>query len=242
MTEQDLEQITAEVRQLDQLLRGLSDFRPYSGLINRPNDPEFQTFLDHVVASVRDGRMLSGKALAALEEALAEAQSPPLEVSDEPPDEPEPPPLIGPPVDIERITMANPTGMRELVLVADHSPQVLQEVEGMLAAEDYRVIGVRDGFEAIAIYGRLWAAIDLVILDFNLPGMSGELVFEELLAINPKMAAVVSYGISPPEKGKLNQMLARGLNGFLSKPYERGKLLRQIQSVLAHRAAGGARH
>ena len=137
--------------------------------------------------------------------------------------------------------MANPTGMREVVLVADHDTGTLGEIERILTDEDYRVLSVRDAFEAIAIYARLWAAIDLVVLDFSMPGMNGDLIFDELQAINPKVAAVVTGGFTDP--AKLNQMLSQGLKGYLPKPSEREKFLRQIQQVLAHRphSGGGAK-
>ena len=94
--------------------------------------------------------------------------------------------------------MANPTGMRELMLVADHDAASLHEIETMLTDEDYRVLSVRDAFEAISIYARLWAAIDLVVLDFSMPMMSGELIFDELQAINPNVAVVISSGFLAP--------------------------------------------
>ena len=137
--------------------------------------------------------------------------------------------------------MANPTGMREVVLVADHDPETLQATETMLTDEDYRVLSVRDAFEAVSIYARLWAAIDLVVLDFSMPGLSGDLIFDELQAINPNVAAVISGGYTHPDK--LSQMLGRGLSGFLPKPFTREKLIQQLQTVLAHRrrAPGASR-
>ena len=127
--------------------------------------------------------------------------------------------------------------MRELFLVADHDAAALHEIETMLTDEDYRVLSVRDAFEAISIYARLWAAIDLVVLDFSMPMMSGELIFDELQAINPNVAVVISSGFTHPEK--LSQMLGRGLSGFLPKPYNREKLIPQIKQVLAHRPRSG---
>jgi CheY-like chemotaxis protein len=241
LKEEELERLTATIQAIDELLRNLTNFRPYPRLLDRTDDPVLQDFLDHVVADARDARLLSAKALECLDEIQAdlEAARQPLVEDDFPSDEPEPLPLIRPPADLERITMANPAGMREVVLVIDHSPETLQQVETILTDEDYRVISVQDGFSAISTYGRLWAAIDLVMISFDMPDMSGEDIFEELLAINPQAVTVVSYGDAPPEKSKLNQMLTRGLSGFLPKPYEREKIIRQIQSVLTHRSARG---
>ena len=138
-----------------------------------------------------------------------------------------------PPPRLESIIMANPTGMKELILIADHEARVLRQTESILIDDDYRIITARDGFEAISLYNRLWTAIDLVILDFALPGLAGDLIYDELLSINPKVACVVSSGFHQP--AKLSAMLAKGLCGFLPKPYDGEKLLKQVQAVLANR-------
>ena len=138
--------------------------------------------------------------------------------------------------------MANPTGhARGRARGRPQHRRRLAEIERILTEEDYRVLTVRDAFEAISIYARLWAAIDLVVLDFSMPGMNGDLIFDEMQAINPKVAAVVTGGFTDPIK--LNQMLGQGLKGYLPKPSEREKFLRQIQQVLAHRphAGGGSK-
>ena len=145
---------------------------------------------------------------------------------------PEPPKPLPPPR-LDSIIMGNPTGMKELILIADHEARIVRQTENILTDDDYRVITARDGFEAISLYSRLWTAIDLVILDFALPGMAGDLIFDELRGINPNVACVVSSGFHQP--AKLSAMLAKGLCGFLPKPYDGEKLLRQVQAVLAHR-------
>ncbi len=240
---QDAEWLQVALKEIDGLLRGMADFRPFNDLVNR-DDARLQMLLEHVVTTVRDARMLSTKALTRLgdaqQAALAETRQAEEAAARPPAPVVVPPvPTFRPPTQMEQITMANPTGVRELVLVADHDAATLHEIETMLTDEDYRVLSVRDAFEAISIYARLWAAIDLVVLDFSMPMMSGELIFDELQAINPNVAVVISSGFTHPEK--LSQMLARGLSGFLPKPYNGEKLIPQIKQVLAHRPrTGGA--
>lgn len=225
----------AKLRNIDDLLRGMADFREYPELLVR-DDATLQRFLEHVVHGVQDARTLSMQAIRRLEDAQQaghEEARLATEAAANPAPEPEPLVTVRPPANMEQIFMANPTGMREVVLVADHDSESLAAVETMLTDEDYRVLSVRDAFEAISIYARLWAAIDLVILDFSMPGLSGDLIFDELQAINPNVAAVISGGYTHPEK--LSEMLKRGLSGFLPKPFSRDKLIRQIQQVIAHR-------
>ena len=233
----ELEWLSGTLKDIDGLLRGMSDFRAYPELLHRDDDA-VQSLLERIVHSVQNARLLGGKALERIDGAradMAEAARQEAETAREAaaPAEAAPVRIVRPPANIEQILMANPTGMRELVLVADPDPTSLQATETILTDEDYRVLSVRDAFEAISIYARLWAAIDMVILDFSMPGLSGDLVFDELKAINPNVAVVISGGYTHPEK--LSQMLGQGLSGFLPKPFTREKFLRQIQQVLAHR-------
>ena len=242
LSSEELDWLRVALQETDGLLRGMADFREYADLLNR-HDARLEAFLEHIVTSVRDARTLNSKALVRIEHAysdLAAQAQDAVDAEERRTREPEaapPPQLYQPPASQEQIYMANPTGMREVVLVADHDAATLAEIERILTEEDYRVLSVRDAFEAISIYARLWAAIDLVVLDFSMPGMNGDLIFDEMQAINPKVAAVVTGGFTDP--AKLNQMLGQGLKGYLPKPSEREKFLRQIQQVLAHRPHTG---
>jgi len=88
----------------------------------------------------------------------------------------------------------------------------------------------RDGFEALKIFQQIHDQIGLIILDFFLPVMDGDAVFEELKAINPSVNVVLSSGFA--EQNKIGAMLAQGLRGFIPKPYTREKLLEQVGSTI----------
>jgi CheY-like chemotaxis protein len=138
-----------------------------------------------------------------------------------------PPPVAPPATDVK---IFNPTGARELVLIVDDEDFVTMLAQRVLTDEGYRVVTARDGFQAIDLYRRLKDQIELIILDFTMPVMDGSDVFEELLQINAKVPVVLSSGFA--EQGRLRAMLARGLRGFIPKPYTQQKLLTQIRSVL----------
>jgi len=129
-----------------------------------------------------------------------------------------------------QIKVLNETGNRELLLLVEDEKEVAELAALMLTEEGYKVIHARDGFEALKIYQQINKKIGLVILDFFLPVMDGDAVFDELCALNPNVAVVLSSGFG--EQSKVNSMLARGLRGFIPKPYTREKLLLQIRSIL----------
>jgi CheY-like chemotaxis protein len=130
----------------------------------------------------------------------------------------------------EKPEIKNPDGNRELILIVDDEAQVAKLAGAMLAEEGYKAIIAHDGFEALRIYERMGKQIGLVILDFFLPVMDGDAVFDELRSLNPDVDVVLSSGFA--EQSKLGNMLAQGLRGFIPKPYSRAKLLEQVRSTL----------
>jgi CheY-like chemotaxis protein len=128
------------------------------------------------------------------------------------------------------IKIKNPKGNREYLLVVEDEVEVADLAGEMLADEGYKVILAHDGFEALKIYGEMGDRIGLVILDFFLPVMDGDAVFDELRGLNPDIAVVLSSGFA--EQSKIGAMLAQGLRGFIPKPYTREKLLEQVRSTL----------
>jgi CheY-like chemotaxis protein len=134
------------------------------------------------------------------------------------------------PVPQADVRVANPDGPRELILIVDDEDFVTLLAQRVLTDEGYRVVTARDGFQALDIYKKLQKDIRLVILDFTMPIMDGSEVFSELRMINPQVPVVLSSGFT--EQDKLKWMLAKGLRGFIPKPYTQQKLLLQVRSTL----------
>jgi CheY-like chemotaxis protein len=128
------------------------------------------------------------------------------------------------------VQIHNPKGTREMVMIVDDEDFVTMLAEKVLAGEGYRVVTAKDGFEAIDIYRKLGERISLIILDFTMPLMDGSDVFTELLDINPKVPVVLSSGFA--EQDRLRGMLARGLRGFIPKPYTQDRLLTEVRTTL----------
>ena len=124
----------------------------------------------------------------------------------------------------------NPHGAREYILLVEDEPDVADVASEMLAEEGYRVVIAHDGFEALKIYERMGKQVGLVILDYFLPVIDGDAVFDELRAVNPNVNVVLSSGFA--EQTKIASMLSQGLRGFIPKPYSRVKLLEQVRSSL----------
>jgi len=128
------------------------------------------------------------------------------------------------------VKIVNPDGPRELILIVDDEDFVTLLAQRVLTDEGYRVVTAKDGFTALDLFKKLQDQIGLVILDFTMPIMDGSEVFSELRMINPHVPVVLSSGFT--EQDKLKWMLARGLRGFIPKPYTQQKLLLQVRTAL----------
>jgi CheY-like chemotaxis protein len=128
------------------------------------------------------------------------------------------------------IEIVNPQGPRELIMLIDDEAMVNLLATEMLTYAGYRVVSALDPFRALEIFRKIGNQVDLVMLDFTLPIMDGGEVFEELQRIRPNVAVMLSSGYA--EQSVIRAMLARGLRGFLPKPYTEAKLLTQVRAVL----------
>ena len=146
----------------------------------------------------------------------------------QPPAEPEPVPVAV--TKRPSVTIENPDGEKELILIIDDEALIVTLAKRMLTDAGYRVVSAAEPFQALEIFKQLHEEVDLVILDFTLPIMDGSEVFEELRKIRANVAVMLSSGFA--EQEKVRAMLAQGLRGFLPKPYTQAKLLLQVRSTL----------
>lgn len=118
----------------------------------------------------------------------------------------------------------------ETILLVDDEAMVLEVTDRMLQSLGYRVHCARNGREAVALLREKKGAIDLVILDIIMPGMSGNETFDNLRKINPEQRVLLSSGYSVNDQAA--ELLEKGCNGFLQKPYLMKELAREVRVAL----------
>ncbi len=116
------------------------------------------------------------------------------------------------------------------ILLVDDEEMILGVGRAMLEKLGYRVIVAGGGEEALHIVGRQEEDIDLVVLDLIMPGMPGGQVFDAIREIRPDMPILLSSGYSI--NGQAKDIMARGCNGFLQKPFNLSELSQKIDQVL----------
>ena len=123
----------------------------------------------------------------------------------------------------------------ETILVAEDEPAIRELVSDILDSRGYKVIAVEDGEAALRTYSQMKDAIDLVILDMNMPKMNGAETFAKLKAINSQVLVLLSSGSTHDAQDR--ELLREGMSGFLQKPYQIGEFLEKVGAAL-HRAIG----
>ena len=84
----------------------------------------------------------------------------------------------------------------------------------------------KDGLYAVTEFYR--SAVSLVILDFEMPGMNGLVVLEEIRKTMPDLPIIMWSG----NHGVKEKALAKGATVFLEKPFEPGNLEMMLQDLL----------
>ncbi|UCG79679.1 MAG: PAS domain-containing protein, partial [Desulfobacterales bacterium] len=116
------------------------------------------------------------------------------------------------------------------VLLVDDEESVLEVGRELLEVIGYQVLVARDGKEAIEVYGKNRDKVDIVILDLVMPTMGGGKAYDRMKEINPDIKVLLSSGFSV-ERGA-SEILKRGCNGFIQKPFNVKELSGKIREIL----------
>ena len=120
------------------------------------------------------------------------------------------------------------------VLVVDDHPLYVAGVTGLLdSVGDIEVVGTAGDGEA-ALREATLARPDVVLMDLNLPGMSGLEATRRILAASPESAVVVLTMLD--DDGSVLAAMRAGARGYVLKEAGQEELLATIRAV----AAGGA--
>jgi CheY-like chemotaxis protein len=115
-----------------------------------------------------------------------------------------------------------------LILLVEDDLVSAALIEGYLTEAGYDVVTVADGGTALMELGR--TGFDLLILDINLPTLSGTKVFEIMTQKRIETPALFITGMHGTEVE--TQSLEMGAAGFLRKPIAREALLQKIHGIL----------
>ena len=117
------------------------------------------------------------------------------------------------------------------ILVVDDEPQIRRVMRTTLVTQGYEVTDAHSGDEAVELFRS--NKYDLVLLDFNMPGMTG---IETCRAIRVGSdVAIIMLTVRNAQKDKVDALDA-GADDYVTKPFSMPELLARIRAALRRAA------
>ena len=116
------------------------------------------------------------------------------------------------------------------ILLVDDEQMILDVGGQMLEKLGYQVLTAPNGKDAIQLFERHKESIVLVILDMIMPVLGGSETFDILKSMHPDLKVLLSSGYAVD--GKASDILKRGCNGFIQKPFNLEQLSRKTSEAL----------
>ncbi len=118
----------------------------------------------------------------------------------------------------------------ETILLVDDEDMVIEVGQRILTALGYNVLTARGGEDAINVFKKQPDGIDLVVLDMIMPDVGGGATYDKMKAVNPDVKVLLSSGYSIG--GQATEILERGCDGFIQKPFNIEQLSKKIREIL----------
>ena len=119
------------------------------------------------------------------------------------------------------------------VLIIDDEAAIRESLQLLLEEDGYRVINARDGEEGLTLLDA--QAVDLVLLDFQLPGRNGLEILQEIRDRDPAIAVIMITAYGTPENAVA--AIKGGAANFIAKPWTNEKLQADVRAAIARRRA-----
>ena len=121
---------------------------------------------------------------------------------------------------------------RKNIMVVDDNALLLRNMH-VLLKDQYNVILVKNGMEAINKV--MEKKPDLILLDYEMPGMSGAEVYRFFRADENTKDIPIVFLTSVADAQVVSELLSLKPEAYLLKPTEKGKLFSTIEDVLQRR-------
>jgi DNA-binding response OmpR family regulator len=100
-----------------------------------------------------------------------------------------------------------------------------------LVRAGYLVMTAATGHDAIGLLRTPLSPIDIVLLDIQLPDVSGIDLCARFRELQPNLPVVVCTGCTDPEEAA--ELIKLGIHGYFAKPIHMDELLAAMQAVVA---------
>nr|WP_303682474.1 sigma-54 dependent transcriptional regulator [Pelodictyon luteolum] len=127
--------------------------------------------------------------------------------------------------------MHRENSMGYTILVVEDERVQLESVAGFLLKQGYRVLTADRPDKALVIAGE--EAVDLVLSDFRMPGMSGVELLAGLKQLNPDIQVIIMTAFGSVESA--TEAMKLGAIDYITKPVDLHRLMVMIRNTLERR-------
>ncbi len=139
-------------------------------------------------------------------------------------------PLVDDAADVTLAKDEGPPTGSERVLFVDDEAMIVEIAEKMLARLGYRVRACTDPRTALLLVADEKAAIDLLITDMSMPGMTGDQLVEKIRQRLPSLPVILCTGHR--DRVPKDKLTAMGITEILNKPVEMTTLALAVRRTL----------
>lgn len=119
--------------------------------------------------------------------------------------------------------------MSALILAIDDETDILDVVRTTLEGAGFKVHVASNPSDGLNFYEDHWRDINLVLLDYLMPEMTGDLVFESMQRFNPGVRVIL---LTAHEDNVARKMFAEGLRGYIQKPFYVDDLIQRVRDEI----------
>lgn len=113
------------------------------------------------------------------------------------------------------------------ILIVDDEPHVTQAITDLLQDDNFEVVSVADGIDAMS---HLWPSPDIVLLELWLPGQDGMALLQTITANAPNSSVIAMSGHG--NIALAMQAAKMGAVDFIEKPFQPTAIIEQIRRFL----------
>ena len=116
-------------------------------------------------------------------------------------------------------------------MAVDDEPDIIESVKAILGRDGHIVIGANGGDECLEKLEK--EQVDLILMDFFMPGMDGRLVIEKIREI-PELRDVNIAFLTSADFGKrgMEIMGELGISDYITKPIKINEFTPRIKKIL----------
>lgn len=118
---------------------------------------------------------------------------------------------------------------RDGILAIDDELELLDVVRKSLEIAGFKVHTASTAQDGIELYEKNWKNIKVVLLDYVMPEMTGDLIFECLKRQNPDVRTILLTGC---DDHVAKRMFQEGLFGYMHKPFFVEDLVQQVHQAI----------